>query len=412
MINTVSMFNTIAISLALFCVAPAMNSCAEKIERPNISGPLIPNQGPEGAEGSIGQAEIRQSTVFTAGPSGQTYRIPAIITTKDGSILVFAEDRHSSWRDKSYTDVIVKRSSDNGENWSGTRSITGAINDGSYAFMDPSPILDAETGKIFLFFNRWKVNNSNAVNNRAFLSVSEDNGVTWSVPEDVSGQILAEGMFCGGFGPGHGIQIKTGKYKGRLIVITRQFDGSHSHGYAIYSDDHGQTWQVSSQVLAGESQIAEAGEDKLYMNIRKGDTRTGSVSTDGGKNWTPAMADASLPFVAGGCEASVLGTGNNVVFYCGPGSGPAINGHDDRYDLKLFRSTSGASMWTKSQVIFKLASGYSDMTVLKDGKLAIIFEAGPDKGFIKTGGNARPVGWMRLDLIILPPEITSYDYWF
>ena len=50
------------------------------------------------------------------------------------------------------------------------------------------------------------------------------------------------------------------------------------------------------------------------------------------------------------------------------------------------------------------------MTVLEDGRLAIVFEAGPEKGFVKQAN--RPPGWMRLDILILPKEITDYDYWF
>ena len=50
------------------------------------------------------------------------------------------------------------------------------------------------------------------------------------------------------------------------------------------------------------------------------------------------------------------------------------------------------------------------MTLLSDGKLAIIFEAGSEQGFIKAAN--RPAGWMRLDFLVLPADITDYDYWF
>jgi sialidase-1 len=50
------------------------------------------------------------------------------------------------------------------------------------------------------------------------------------------------------------------------------------------------------------------------------------------------------------------------------------------------------------------------MTLLPNGKLAVVFEAGPGEGFTK--GGSRPAGWLRLDIIILPAEVTDYDYWF
>jgi len=389
-----------------------MTACEEEITRPKVTEPLMPDRGAEGTAGSIGSAEVTQLAVFNAGAGNEVFRIPSIVTASDGSVIIFAEHRHNSWYDKSFTDVVCKRSTDGGKTWSVATSITGLINDGGYAFMDPTPVLDRKTGKIFLFCTRWIKGSGNdgAGNNLAFMSVSSDNGATWSKPEDVSSRILAPGMTSSGFGPGHGIMIEEGKYAGRLVVITRQYNGKSNVGYAIYSDDNGNTWQCGNETTGGEAQIAEAGENRLYMNIRKGASRYTATSLDGGKSWSTAMADGALPVVDGGCEASILGVGDNIVFYCGPASGPASSGHDNRYALKLFRSAVGGSAWSRSQVVYDMASCYSDMTVLEDGRLAIVFEAGPEKGFVKQAN--RPPGWMRLDILILPKEITDYDYWF
>ena len=67
-------------------------------------------------------------------------------------------------------------------------------------------------------------------------------------------------------------------------------------------------------------------------------------------------------------------------------------------------------MQTRSQLLYDLAAGYPDMTLLGDGRLAIVFEAGPEKGFITR--SSRPAGWMRLDVLILPREVADYGYWF
>ncbi len=386
------------------------SSCDKEIKRPEVTNPLMPDRGPEGTSGSIGSANVTQTSVFHSLPGNQVFRIPSIVTANDGSIIVFAENRYSSWLDKSYTDVVCKRSTDNGITWSSAVSITGSLNGGEFAFMDPTPVIDKETGKIFLFCTRWNKLNTDAKNNRAFMSVSSDNGATWTTPEDVSNMIVVEGMFSTGFGPGHGIMISEGKYKGRLVVITRQSSGGSNTGYAIYSDDRGATWQIGKSTAGAESQIAEAGDNRLYINMRRGSQRSVAFSIDGGNSWSAPLVDASLPTVEGGCEASVLGTGDGIVFYCGPESGPAISGHDNRYNLKLYRSAVGGNAWSRNQILYENASGYSDMTILKDGKLAIIFEAGPEKGFVKISN--RPPGWMRLDLIIIPANITDYDYWF
>lgn len=404
-------FKLLIFSLVFSCTN-LLAACDGDIKRPDITDPLMPDRGPEGTAGNIGSATVKQTTVFNSGAGNEVFRIPSMVTANDGSVIVFAEHRYSSWRDKSYTDVVCKRTVDGGAHWSSMVNITGSVNGGDYAFMDPTPVVDKETGKIFLFFTRWLKgsDNSGAVNNRAFMSCSSDNGATWSTPVDISDQILASGMTSSGFGPGHGIMIEEGKFAGRLVVITRQYNGSVNVGYSIWSDDHGTTWNCGTETTGGEAQIAEAGLNRLYMNIRKGSSRYTCTSIDGGKSWSTPVADGALPEVEGGCEASVLGVGDEMVFYCGPESGSASSGHDNRYALKLFRSAVGGNSWSRSYVLYEMASGYSDMTILNDGSLAIIFEAGSEKGFIKQAN--RPAGWMRLDFLVLPKEVTDYDYWF
>lgn len=120
---------------------------------------------------------------------------------------------------------------------------------------------DTETGKIFLFCCRWVKSDADATKTRAFRIVSTDNGATWGAPEDVTATVIREGYYSSGFGPGSGIRISRGKYAGRLIFPSRQYDGTSSSGVAVYSDDHGATWKIGSEVLGGECQIAEAGEN-------------------------------------------------------------------------------------------------------------------------------------------------------
>ncbi len=397
--------------MALLAATPAvMVACEKEIERPEVTAPLMPDLGPEG-QGGVELDDVSRTVICQAAATGLVYRIPSIATANDGSLLVFAEMRHNSWLDKSYTDVVVFRSTNGGESWEDSRSLTGSINDGNYAFMDPTPIVDAQTGEIFLFCTRWNKLNDDAKNNLAYMVRSTDNGVTWSAPVNMSGSVLADGHYSAGFGPGHGIQIKEGKYAGRLVAITRQYNGSKQVGYAIYSDDHGKTWNVGDATAAAEAQIAESGVNSLHMNLRRGDgSRNTSKSINGGISWSTAVVDMGLPVMESGCEASVLGTGDNMVFYSGPKGQPKTSSHDDRVGLMLYRSATSANGWTRKQELYTLAAGYSDMTLLQDGRLAIVFEAGPEAGFTRKGN--RPAGWMRLDLIVLPAEVTDYDFWF
>ena len=393
-----------------------------EIERPDVVNPIYPETEPEGEEGSIAKADLKSSITFSAwtgdkslsrpfasGDEAHSVRIPSVVTAADGSLLVFCEGRHDSWRDKSYTDILVKRSTDNGRTWSEAQNLTGSANGGNYAFMDPVPVVSAE-GDIFLFCCRWIKNNSVATNNRAFMLKSTDNGLTWSSPADVTDQIIVSGYYSAGFGPGSGICISKGKYAGRMILPSRQYDGSSSKGFCIYSDDNGLTWKTSSEARAGESQIAEAGEDNLTLNIRSGSDRYSSFSTNGGLTWTNAARDSGLPSLSGGCHSGVFGTGDGTVFWCGPAGTSSSSSHDNRYALTIYRSITEAKTWTMNELLYPNASGYTDMTLASDGDLVIVFESGPEQGFIKASD--RPDEWMCIDIIIIPDTVSDKGYWF
>lgn len=390
----------------------ALSACADvEIQRPEVTTPLMPDLGPEGTEGTISLSQIETYTAFTSGEDFgdkkiNSTRIPAIVTGSDGSLLVFCEGRHDSWKDVSYSDVMVKRSTDNGKTWSKAVNLTGKGNTKLYAFMDPTPVVDQSTGKVFLFCTRHDVGNN--LNNRAMLVTSNDNGLTWQDPQDVTAMTGGSG-----FGPSSGIQIRKGKFAGRMILNSRQSIG----GVLIYSDDHGATWKNDGRCAEGTSEatIAESGVDKLVMNIRKGLNRVSTTSTDGGITWTKGVNDTGLPSFESGCHACVFGLGDGMVIYAGPKGGPKSASNDNRYDLTLYRSPLNGAVgtWSRDQQLTDLAAGYPSMTTLKDGRLVIAYEAGPEKGFgYHPGMVARPAGWMRVDILVLPKEVLDYDYWF
>ena len=57
-----------------------------------------------------GQSTIVQTTVFAKGEQGyHTFRIPAVIKTKGGIILAFAEGRKSARADYGDIDLVLKK---------------------------------------------------------------------------------------------------------------------------------------------------------------------------------------------------------------------------------------------------------------------------------------------------------------
>lgn len=406
-------FHALMIAGLLIALPMTLSACAdEKLQRPDVIKPIMPDSGPEGEEGTIKLADIQQTVAFTAGADGvNSYRIPAIITAKDGSLLAFGEARYASWKDRIHTDVVAKRSTDGGLTWSSMSHLTKAVNGGLYAFTDPCPVMDESTGRIWLFCCRWKAGGADPLSNRAFAISSDDNGLTWNTPEDLTSQIIVPGYYSWGYGPGAGFQIAEGRYKDRLIMPTRQYNGTSNACVTVYSDDHGATWKAGTPAtFGGEAQIADCGGDILTFNIRKGGGRSVASSRDGGVTWSNATADLALPGPGKGCQASVLGVGEMMVFFSGSQGGTATASYDDRSKLVLYRSLTSAISWTKNKVLYDKSTGYSCLTQLNDGRLAIIFEAGDGEGFIYA--QSRPAGWMRLDVIVLPKEVTQRGYWF
>lgn len=356
---------------------------------------------------------IQRTTVFNAGEDGiDSYRIPSLVTGKSGTLLLFCEARKLSSTDKTPTDIAVKRSTDNGKTWSDIKIIADG---GNNAFMDPCALVDKVTGKIFLFATLWPENDHSILSNTAWVITSEDEGLTWTKPRNITGEIVVPGHYIGGFGPGSGLQMTGARYKDRLIMPTRQTDGKSYKNRSIYSDDHGNTWQIGMPAPdGGEYQIAESPHDVLIYNFRaaKG-KRVVSRSLDGGKTWGASHIDFRLqsPVDYGGCQASVLGM-DNMLFYVGPAGGLGSNNNEDRQNLFIYRSLDGGKIWSKDYLLYDKSAGYSCITQLSDSRLAIVFETSDSEGFPKMTPGNRPPGWMRLDVMILPKNILDKNGWF
>ena len=78
--------------------------------------------------------------VFRKGENGvHTYRIPAIVQTKAGTVLAFAEARHNSGSDTGDIDLVLKRSTDGGKTWG---PIITVWDDAENVCGNPSPVVD------------------------------------------------------------------------------------------------------------------------------------------------------------------------------------------------------------------------------------------------------------------------------
>lgn len=147
-----------------------------------------------------------------------------------------------------------------------------------------------------------------------YMKYSDDDGKTWSDPILLNGMVKAEDSRVLVTGPGRGMQIKNGEYKGRLIVPV--YDTAQSG--IIYSDDHGATWNYAKgpstkKAAMSESQIVEMPDGTLRVYARStGSKIAEAVSLDGGKTWTEAAYVPGMTQPGWGSQLSVIHYGGLI----------------------------------------------------------------------------------------------------
>ncbi|MCT9111649.1 exo-alpha-sialidase [Streptomyces mirabilis] len=350
-----------------------------------------------GAAGAAG-ASFEQQVLFRASqdPGYACFRIPAVVRSRHGTLLAFAEGRVRDCGDAGDIDIVVKRSADGGRTWGPLQVVNEGAGD---THGNPAPIVDRETGRIVLAetYNTGRTDGRGCdvpCDRTPHLQYSDDDGLSWSAPRDLSAEILPPNWNSWyATGPVHGIQLTRGRHAGRLVfgVNTETWNGSRvtaNNAALITSDDGGDHWRIGAsdswpiaddgtfRQKPSELSLTERADGSVLVSGREQDGtdlghRTQTVSRDGGDSFTAPFRE--LPgLYAPQVQGSVLRLGDRILLAC-PGD------PDRRRTMMIRSSYDGGRTWDsvdRGTVVTTDWSGYSDLVGIGGGAVGLLYEGG------------------------------------
>lgn len=369
---------------------------------------------------------LEKMDLFTAGEQGYImFRIPGLLVTPKGTLLAYCEAR-AGGGDWTNEDILLRRSTDGGRTWDKARvlvklpdpqprnplreELKAELGEGQIdarTYHNCVMIADCESGAVHVLFHLdyWRV----------FYMRSDDDGLTFSTPRELTAVVA--GYRSKGYpwrvvgnGCGHGIQLATGTWNGRLLVPLWLSDSSQPRGHGhrpshvgvLHSDDHGDTWQIGDWVAKNGEGIKSPSEacpvqladGRVLFNMRHESPqrlRAVATSADGTTGWSPLRFDPALydPI----CEASMIRVPQKVsdrraVLFANPdprGAAPGEDGKPDppepraRRNLTLKLSYDECASWPVRKVLESGIAGYCDLAAADEGALFCLFERGSTK---------------------------------
>ncbi len=369
--------------------------------------------------GALGAAEpfLEKQDLFKVGdnPAYNIYHIPGIVVTAKGTVLAWCEARKGGgdWSD---IRILLRRSTDDGKTWSEPKSIADVegpkkknpfalrlknVDTTQVTYNNPVLIADKDGTVHMTFCLEYE---------RAFYQRSDDDGITWSKPTEITAtfdafkkdydwKVIATG-------PNHSIQTKTG----RLVVPVWLSTGTGGNAHrpsvtsTIYSDDQGKTWKAGDIAVPctdewinpNETVAIELNDGRVMLNVRsesKAHRRLVTISPDGATKWsTPKFDDALLEPICMGGIVRYSHDGKSLILFSNPHNleggregKPEPGKSRDRRLVSVKVSRDEGQTWPVNKLIENGPSMYSDIAVTQSGTILCFYGRGSKPGFAGAG---------------------------
>ena len=309
----------------------------------------------------IESLRLQWSRIFTQKGKGpfQECRIPGIVLTKRGTIIICYEGRMAADDDWANISLMLCRSTDDGSTWQEQEICLPAEFGGAPDDTLNNPTLIVDGDRVHLIFH-WHYE-------RAFHCASKDDGVSWSCPQEITSafhEANYEWNVCA-TGPGHGIRRKNGQLVAPIWLANGQQVDAYRRAHkpsiagAIASSDGGDTWHMECLLTgaadANETCIAELSDGRVLFNSRNREPdrrrRLGWYADNGDHVIELQKAeDLADP----GCFGSMIARPDGTLLFanCDTEAG--------RINLTIKQSTDGGLNWEKVITVDEIG-GYPDL---------------------------------------------------
>jgi sialidase-1 len=350
-----------------------------------------------------------------------TYRIPGLATTNNGTLLAIYDIRRESSRDlQGDIDIGLSRSIDGGNSWEPMQTVLdmdewGGLPEKFNGVSDANILVDKSNNTVFVtglwmygvldkngkwidglsdksdaWEHQWRNRGSQPgfgmkETSQFIIAKSTDDGKTWSQPENITRMCKKKEWWLWAPSPGHGITLDDGT----IVIPTQGRDNAGlPFSNVTWSRDGGLTWHTSEPACHNttECMAVQLADGSVMLNMRHNENRNNTTGNNGravaltkdlGETWNEHSTSRKT-LIEPTCMASLHkheytedGQKKSILLFSNP------NSKTSRNHMTIKVSFDQGLTWPEKNwlLLDELESrGYSCLTSVDENTIGILYE--------------------------------------